>query len=409
MLKNLITYRTSYTNLTVADILREYWPEYKKRYKVSPEQARVAGAVMACRTPALGGRVDQCGECGCWVFSFNSCRDRHCNQCQKFERAKWVEKQKIWQLPIPYFHVIFTTDHAINELVRENQTVIYNHLFQSAQKSLQQQAKEELGCQLGITAVLHTWGQKLDEHIHVHCIVSGGGLALAGSSWRSSGLKYLVDVKALSVKYRDKFCEGLKRLLRRGKLKLKAGQRVETVEAMLASIQAKAWEVFAKPFGEPKHVIEYLSRYVHQVAISNYRLEGLAEGVVRVKYHDNQAEGEEKVLRLPVLEFMRRWLLHILPAGFMRIRYYGLHHSSARKEKLPECRAHFGLSRALPVIKELVLLEWLQELLGDEANACPRCGAQRSMFLRREFEELPWLVALLLSLIGQPTGKGVRP
>ena len=187
MLKNLMTYRTSYTHLTVADILRDYWSAYGQQYRVTSEQARVAGAVMACRTPALGGRLDQCSECRAWVFSFNSCRDRHCNQCQKFERAKWVEKQKIWQLPIPYFHVIFTTDHAINELVRDNQAVIYDHLFQSAQKSLQQQAKEELGCELGITAVLHTWGQKLDEHIHLHCIVTGGGLALDGRGWRSSG------------------------------------------------------------------------------------------------------------------------------------------------------------------------------------------------------------------------------
>jgi len=163
-----ITYRSTDAGITVAEIFREYWAEYKREYPVTPQQAKVAGSIMACRTPQLGGRLDQCQECRAWVFHFKSCRDRHCNQCQKFERAKWVEKQKISLLPIPYFHIVFTVDHALNPIIRQNQRSFYNLLFQTVNQSLQAMAGEELGCQLGITAVLHTWGQKVDEHYHIH-------------------------------------------------------------------------------------------------------------------------------------------------------------------------------------------------------------------------------------------------
>ena len=160
MLGNFVTYRSPKTELTVADIFREHWEEYRKQYPVTPQQAKVVGSIMACRTPQLGGRIDQCTECGALVFRFNSCRDRHCNQCQKYERAKWVEKQKVLLLPIPYFHLIFTTDHALNPLIRANPAQFYDLLFATVSQVLQRQAQEGLGCQLGITAVLHTWSQR---------------------------------------------------------------------------------------------------------------------------------------------------------------------------------------------------------------------------------------------------------
>jgi hypothetical protein len=170
-----ITYRSSQTELTVADIFREYWAEYKEKHPVTPQQAKVVGSMMACRTPQLGGRVDQCQACGAWVFHFKSCRDRHCNQCQKFERAKWVEKQKINLLPIPYFHMVFTVDHALNPIIRQNQRLFYKMLFETVSQSLQEIGREALGSELGITEVMHTWGQKKDENYHIHSIVTGGG------------------------------------------------------------------------------------------------------------------------------------------------------------------------------------------------------------------------------------------
>jgi hypothetical protein len=183
LLGNYITYRSATTKLTVADIFREYWTDYRQKYPVTPQQAKVVGSVMACRTPQLGERLDQCHECGAWVFRFNSCRDRHCNQCQKFERAKWVAKQAVMLLPIRYFHVVFTTDHALNPLIRANPKAFYDVLFHTVRDVLKQFAREWLGCELGITATLHTWGQKLDEHVHIHCIVTGGGLSLDRRRW----------------------------------------------------------------------------------------------------------------------------------------------------------------------------------------------------------------------------------
>jgi len=412
MIGNYITYRSSNNEITVADILREHWDEYRASYAVTPHQAKVVGSVLACRTPALGGRLDCCQECGAWVFRFNSCRDRHCNQCQKYERAQWVDKQKIMLLPIPYFHMVFTVDHLLNPLIQQNQREFYELLFKVVSKVLQRFAKEELSCELGITAVLHTWGQQIDAHYHLHCIVTGGGLSLEQKKWvRPKSGHWLFNVVKLSAAYRDELLGGLRKLAQTGQLSEVTGL---DVGELLQEAGSKKWEVFAKAFEQPEAVYEYLSRYVHQVALSNHRLEKLEAGYVTFRYYDNReraevgGKGKEKVLRLSAVEFIRRWLQHILPLGFRRIRYYGLHHSSARKEKLPQSRAALGLSRSLPEIEVISLLEWLAEILGESASCCPQCGAAGSLQKRAQFRELPWLLAILLALFGQPTKAGVN-
>ncbi len=416
MLGNFITYRDTEAELTVADILNEYWSEFIKLYTVTYKQAKVAAAIMICRTAELGGRVDKCKECGAWVFQFKSCRDRHCNKCQKYERAKWVEKQKVLLLPIPYFHIIFTTDHALNPLIKQNQREFYNLLFQVVNETIQKFAAEKLGCELGLTAVLHTWGQKLSQHIHIHCIVTGGGLALNGSGWvRLSNSNYLFDIVEFSAVYRDALLAGIWAKYQQGEWDLSGAAAEMDLAAILAELQGKKWEVFAKPFDNPDAVYEYLSRYVHQVAISNYRLVKLENGEVTFRYYDNKeraevgGKGEEKELTLPVLEFIRRFMLHILPDGFHRIRYFGLHSSSARKEKLPKARQFLGLDKALPEVEDFDLTEWLTGILGDKADSCPRCGAKGSLVELATFDnDLPWLVLIFLSLFGQPTTQGVR-
>jgi hypothetical protein len=223
-----------------------------------------------------------------------------------------------------------------------------------------------------------------------------------------------VEVVELSAAYRDKLLAGIEKLSRQGKLSLSGPAAAVDVPRLLAELRAKKWEVFIKPFSTPETVTEYLSRYVHQVAISNYRLESFEQGQVKFRYYDNREraevgeKGKEKVLTLSAEEFIRRFLLHILPHGYKRIRYYGLHHSSARKEKLPRCRALLGLPAALPEVKELSLLEWLAEVLGEEqVDRCPHCGAVGSLCKRAEFERLPWFVALLLNLVSHPTRQGV--
>jgi hypothetical protein len=393
------------TEYEVADVFREYGDAYRAQYPVTPEQARVMGAIVTCRTLALGGQIYECLTCGAVEFAYHSCRDRHCPKCQKFARAQWVEAQKVYLLPIPYFHVVFTTDHAINAWVSANRAAIYNLLFATASATLQQFAARELGGELGITAVLHTWGQTLPLHVHVHCVVTGGALSFDGRRWVRCAPNYLFDIVAVSAAFRDAFCAGLGQLAEQGQL---VGVDVADVKAAVAAMQAKPWEVFAKPFEKPDTVIAYLSRYVHAVAISNYRITNIAEGQVSFTYYDNQDGGKQKEMTLPALEFIRRFLWHVLPAGFVRIRYYGLHHSAARKTKLPRARAWLGLPPTLPKVTKLVLAVWLETVVGEDLHRCHFCGASGSMAYRGEVGDLPWLWLWLKLLIGWLFGAQLR-
>ena len=386
------------TEYEVAEVFREYGEAYRQQYAVTPEQARVMGAITACRTAALGGQVYECQVCGAVEFAYHSCRDRHCPKCQKFARAQWVEAQKVYLLPIPYFHVVFTTDPAINAWVPANRAVTCgNLLFETARATLQQFAARELGGELGITAVLHTWGQTLPLHVHVHCVVTGGALRFDGRRWVRCPPNYLFDILAVSAAFRDQFCAGLVQLAERGQL---VGVDVAEVKAAVAAMQAKAWEVFAKPFAKPEAVVDYLSRYVHAVAISNYRITNVADGQVSFTYYDNPDAGKQKVMTLSALEFIRRFLWHVLPDRFVRIRYYGLHHSAARKTKLPRARALLGLPPELPKVTKLVLAVWLETVVGEDRHRCHFCGASGSMAYRGEVGDLPRLWLWLKLLIG---------
>jgi hypothetical protein len=401
--QSYISVRTSKQEFEVADVIRQFEGAYRQEYPVTPQQARVLAALKACRTAELGGHIYQCNECGALEFVYHSCRDRHCPKCGKFKKAEWIERQKVVLLPIPYFHITFTTDHAINPLVAANQKVIYDALFWAVSETLKRFAKKSFGGTLGITAVLHTWGQQLDPHVHIHCIVTGGALSEDGRQFRRSGGAYLFDVVALSAAYRDRFCRKLKRLAREGKLKLVGAAAELDVVKLAEEMLAKKWEVFAKPFAEPELVAlrEYLSRYVHQVAISNYRIVKIEGGQVYFEYHDNKDGGKKKVLKLAGVEFLHRFLWHVLPENFVHIRHYGLHQSNGRKEKLPQARELLGLERAVPAVKELDLKEGLKEILGEEAvDRCPHCGAVGTMFKRSEFEQLNWLQLIIFALLG---------
>lgn len=385
------------TKFEVADVFREYGDAYRALYPVTEEQAKVMRDIVICRTKVLGGQVFECLNCGAVEFAYHSCRDRHCPKCQKFERAQWVEQQKVLLLPIPYFHLVFTTDHAINGWVPDNRATIYNLLFETASRTLQLFAAQALGGTLGLTAALHTWGQTLHPHVHVHIIVTGGALSFDEQRWVASKPDYLFDIVAVSAAFRDAFCDGLEQLAEQGTL---VGVAIDEVKTTVVEMRAKAWEVFAKPFSRPEAVYEYLSRYIHAVAISNYRITAIADAQVSFTYYDNQADGEKKVMTLPAVEFIRRFLWHVLPAGFVRIRHYGLHHSSARKTKLPRARALLGLPPALPVVAKLILAEWLLTILGEELHRCRFCGATASMTYRGEVAQMPRLWLWLKILFG---------
>ena len=394
---------TEKAEYTVGDVLRKFGGAYRKKYRPSEGQLRVLRRLEICRTATLGGYVESCEACGVLVFHYESCRDRHCPSCGKFKKAQWVNEQQVYLLPIPYFHVIFTTDHAINGLASQNRREIYDLLFKAVSKSLKWASKKYFGGELGFTLVLHSWGQTMNEHIHIHCIVTGGALRFDQKEWVTSGKKFLFPIVELSVKFRDIFCKGLRKLYRQGRLELAGNLAELDVEALVKEMMSKKWEVFAKGFESAEKVLEYLSRYVHQVAIANYRIVNIAKGKVTFIYNDNKDGGKKKEMVLDGVEFIRRFVWHILPKGFHRIRRYGLHHPSLRKSKLERARELLGLEREAPQIASLNFSEWLEAIKGKEGiNRCPRCGEEGTMSRRAEFNRVGFMQILFFVLVGIP-------
>ena len=363
----------------VADIFRLYGDDFRRQYSLSYQQHLVMRDIGQCRTAVLGGHVDECDNCGGLRISYNSCRNRHCPKCGSLAKAQWLEKQRAHLLPVPYFHVVFTLDHGFNPLVRVNQKLLYDLLFQTATDSLKQICREELAGEIGITAILHTWGQTLTEHPHLHCLVPGGALSQDGRQWRSASPGYLCDVVALSAQFRDAFCDGLAQLYAVGRLQF-VGQSHHLAEAdafaqLLAEARSKKWQVYAQPpFGQAEQVLDYLGRYVHRIAFSNGRLLDVSEGQVRFTYRDYQANGQQKEMVLPAVEFIRRFLQHVMPKQFVRVRHYGFLAPRYRTQKLARCRALLGdRCASLPATTDRETV--LRELLGHDPDHCLLCGS----------------------------------
>lgn len=364
----------------VADIFRKHLKDYQQGHKLSYEQTRAANAIMRCRTPAMGGVLKLCNQgCGHWEFSYCSCKNRHCPKCGSFEKAQWLEAQKLWLLPIPYFHVVFTIDHVFNPLVWWNQEVLYAHLIESAARLLKAYGQQYLGGEIGFTLVVHTWGQSLQRHPHLHCMVTGGALVRTpdGYGWQAAKHNFLFPAQDFSQDFRHAFCTGVQALWQAGKLNTQDGAL--DVAGMLRKAEATNWEVFIQPplYG-PDKLIEYLGRYIFRIAISNHRILDVKHGQVTFQYYDNRdqhkCKGKLKQMSLSAVEFIGRFLAHVLPTRFVRIRHFGLHHSSCRK-KLQQARQLLGLPMQLPIILKLKLIEWLKHILQTETDPrlCPTC------------------------------------
>lgn len=402
-LASIVRVGTTKPKYEVADVFRQYGDAYRRKYHLMWQQSKAMQAIVNCRTAALGGDIEKCDACGRFSICYCSCKNRSCPKCGAFEKAQWLTRQEVKLLPIPYFHVVFTTDHAINALARVNKWEIYNLLFRTAAKTLKVYGRKYLGGEIGFTTGLHTWGQDISEHVHLHCIVTGGALQQtgAGERWQPCAKGFLFPIVRLSADFRDRFCEGLLRLYRRGKLKLVGQAAGVDVEVLVKKMRSKKWEVFAKEaFDSPEYVYDYLGKYTHRIAISNYRIVSISRGRVRFTYHDNKDGGREKVMALPALEFIRRFLLHVLPSRFVRIRHYGLHHSSKRGA-LERSRALLGLSADLPEPPELVMSEWVESFLGQDPRLCPFCEQGR-MFRYRDFEPVSPTKSVILSVLGIP-------
>jgi hypothetical protein len=376
----------------VADIFRAYGARYRAEHRLSAAQHKTMQDVMRCRTAALGGHLEQCQTCGARRPVYNSCRNRHCPKCQALAQAQWREAQQALLLPTPYFHLVFTLPHELNEVIRFNQRLLYNYLFHTVAETLKEFATDprHLGAELGFTAVLHPWGQTLMPHLHLHCIVTGGGLSLDGTRWIPGKKRgFLFPVRALAAMFRGKFLARLAAASRTGKLVLPEACAALTSpvawQDLLAKLRAKPWIVYAKaPLAGPHQVLNYLGRYTYRIAISNERLLDCHDGVVRFRYKDYAHGQARKEMTLNATEFIRRFLLHVLPHGFMRVRHYGLLANRQRNEKLTLCRTLLGcpspprpLGRAESVHARIV------RLTGVDITRCPICGSGPMRLIER--------------------------
>ena len=334
--------------LELADIFRTHQKDFLARWNpvLSRHQRKALWDIRDCRTAALGGHLQQCDRCGHRVILYNSCRNRHCPKCQAMARARWLQQRQADLLPVPYFHVVFTLPQQIGQLALQNAKQIYTMLFRAASQTLLETAAEPrlLGASIGFLAVLHTWGQNLHLHPHLHCVVPGGGISLDGSRWitcRKSS--FFLPVRLLSHRFRQKFLRQLEQAFRSGMLRLCGELRPLADLAAFRTLCEKAarskWVVHVKPpFGGPERVLKYLARYTHRVAISNHRLQSLEQGRVTFEWKDYADRGRTKNMTLDALEFMRRFLLPVLPSGMVRIRQFGFLANRVRKQKLELCR-----------------------------------------------------------------------
>jgi hypothetical protein len=384
--------------LEVADVFRDHGEAFLDRYgdMLSPEQRRALGDIAACRTAALGGHVEECDRCGHQRIAYNSCRNRHCPKCQATAAAQWMGAREAELLPVPYYHVVFTLPATLGPIALQNPREVYGLLFRAAAETLQQIAADpnHLGAEIGFLAVLHTWGQNLEHHPHVHCAVPGGGLSPDGSRWIACPPGFFLPVRVLSRVFRGKFLAMLGSAFEQGKLSFHGKLEVladasEFQRRLTASAQTE-WVVYAKPpFGGPEQVLKYLAGYTHRVAISNRRLVALEDGEVKFHWKDYAHAGGQKTMTLKATEFIRRFLLHVLPSGFVRIRHFGFLANRVCREKLALCRALLGVEEApVPVESEPTTESRATVSREPAASACPSCGEGR-MVIVTSFRAIP--------------------
>ncbi len=369
--------------LEVADIVRACGEAYRATHRLSAQQERGLQAIAQCRTAALGGHAARCDHCGMLSISYRSCGNRHCPKCQTLAKQRWLERQCADLLDIDYWHLVFTLPHVLNPLAQGNPEVIYKLLFRAASETLLAFGRNPrwLGGELGITMVLHTWGQKLDSHIHVHCVVTGGALSPDGNRWLPANKGFLFPTRALSRVFRGKYLDYLQESDAEGALRF-GGSTATLAEAgafrlFLAKLKTHDWVVYAKPpFAGAEQVLSYLGRYTHRVAIANHRLVSFEDGEVRFRWRDYAHGNKVKVMSLTGVEFIRRFLLHTLPHRFVRIRHYGLLGNRCRHAKLARCRAL--LDQPEPeVLEPLLVAAMMLRLTGIDIHRCPYCHQGR--------------------------------
>jgi hypothetical protein len=381
---------------TVAEVIRSVLDEFLEGDDpgLTPEQRRTLNDLAACRTAALGGHVLECPECGYQQIAYNSCGNRHCPTCQATAAARWLEARAAELLPVPYFHLVFTLPDALNPIALANPRVVYDLLLRCAAETVLEVAAnpDHLGARTGVLAVLHTWGQALQFHPHVHCVVPGGGLSKDRTCWVGARPDFFLPVRVLSRVFRGKFLAGLRGAYADGRLRLSGRCGGEAApgefERLVSAAVGTDWVVYTKPpCGGPEVVLKYLARYTHRVAISDGRLLDFTDGIVSFRYKDSAHGNRKRVMSLSAAEFVRRFLLHVLPAGLVRIRHYGILSNRHRQEDLALCREWLrGGPAAEPEPEETVKVPEGPESI-TPTQVCPSCGAGR-MIVIAEFPPL---------------------
>jgi len=346
--------------LELADVVRRFGDDLRSQHRLSHEAQRVLDAITDCRTPALGGHRFDCAHCGHRHYVYHSCRNRHCPKCQQLAKARWLEARQAELLPVPYFHLVFTLPHELNPIVLGHRRVMLGHLFAAAAQTLTEFGRRHLRGRVGFTSVLHTWDQKLGAHFHLHVLIAGGALSHDQRRWIHARQDFLFPVHALSTVFRGKFMALARPLI---------GE-----QTLINRLYAKPWVVYAKkPFAGPRKLLDYLGRYTHRVAISNHRLLAIDGDRVVFRYRDRPAGDVLKTMSLPGTEFLRRFLLHLLPSGLQRIRHYGLLANRSKAQALGRCRQLLG-QVPTPTRTTQTVEQWLRRWTGRDPSRCPRCG-----------------------------------
>ncbi len=362
--------------LEVADILRKHISDYQDQYPLWPEHRKIVFDLLNCRTADLGGHIECCDACGAVRITYHSCRNRHCPKCQHMPRERWLEKRKDEILSTSYFHVVFTLPHELNPIILNNKKVMFNILFKAASQTLISFGENTLGGKLGFITTLHTWDQKLNAHFHLHCLVAGGAISKDGSYWTPCKGNYLFNKEALSLVFRGKFMDLMSRACRCENLKFAGGE----YKKLKTRLYEKKWIIDVRdPVKRPEHVLEYMARYTHRVAIANSRIMALKDGMVTFKIKNRKKNRTEQIT-ITAVEFIRRFLLHSLPKRFVRIRHYGFLANRNRSANLNTIRQLMGLSD--PPEKQIASVEeMMRQLTGVDITVCPCCRKGRMQLL----------------------------
>lgn len=379
----------------IADILRTGFNDYLKQYGKQPkEYYKVVNAITACKTAQLGGHILKCDDCGHEHISYNSCRNRHCPTCQGRNRAEWVEKRIEELLPVQYFHVVFTIPQELNPFAIRNKKVVYNILFKAASETISELAKDKkwINADIGFTTVLHTWGQQLMEHPHLHCIVPGGGLVKGKKKWKHCRDKFLFPIDVMKKLFRGKFMSFFKEALKKEDITLcgflEKYKNKAKLKELIDTMYSKTWCIYAKaPFAGPEAVIKYLGNYTHRIAISNRRIVKIENGKVTFTYKDRSDNNKQKFLTLVITEFIRRFLMHILPHRFTRIRYYGIFCCRTKNEKLKICRD------LLIGKTEENIDKGIKQIVSIDFTRCPICK-KGHLIIHKDIEKLIWVSSI---------------